>query len=111
VCLVQHVALRYSGESPKLIIPKDPHLTIVEIYSTAVQISDPDHGWQFENASFVQPPQRLVNLQIYDTGGDEKYDRRRQAIYLSTRTNVILLCFNIGVPDNLVNIRDKVSLR
>lgn len=46
-----------------------------------------------------------VQLSLWDTAGQEDYDRLRPLSY--PETDVFLLCFAIDCPDSLENINDK----
>ena len=46
-----------------------------------------------------------MELALWDTAGQEDYDRLRPLSYPDT--DVILMCFAIDNPDSLENIRDK----
>ena len=46
-----------------------------------------------------------VELALWDTAGQEDYDRLRPLSYPDT--NVILCCFAINAPDSLINIKEK----
>ena len=48
---------------------------------------------------------KKVELVIYDTAGQEEYDKLRPIFYKDT--NVILLCYSIDLPNSLTNIPDK----
>uniref|UniRef100_T1INH2 Uncharacterized protein n=1 Tax=Strigamia maritima TaxID=126957 RepID=T1INH2_STRMM len=48
-----------------------------------------------------------VELDLWDTAGQEAYDQLRPLSYPDT--DVILICLSIDNPDNLENIRDKWS--
>jgi GTPase SAR1 family protein len=58
-------------------------------------------------ASFLQPRERLVALRIHDTSGEEEHPRLRAIAYKNV--DLILLCFNIALPQNLDNIHDKAG--
>ncbi|KAL7313375.1 Rho GTPase [Mucor circinelloides] len=47
----------------------------------------------------------IVQLALWDTAGQEDYDRLRPLSYLGT--HVILLCFAIDSPDSLDNVQEK----
>ncbi|KAH8404135.1 hypothetical protein KR215_010306 [Drosophila sulfurigaster] len=46
-----------------------------------------------------------VELALWDTAGQEDYDRLRLLSYPDT--DVIVMCFSIDLPDSLENIQDK----
>ena len=48
---------------------------------------------------------KLVELVLWDTAGQESYDRLRPLSYPDT--DVILMCFSIDNPDSLANISEK----
>lgn len=50
-----------------------------------------------------------VELAIWDTAGVEDYDRLRPLSYPDS--HVVLICFDIGNPDSLDNILEKVRSR
>ncbi|KAK4518944.1 uncharacterized protein ATC70_009171 [Mucor velutinosus] len=47
----------------------------------------------------------IVQLALWDTAGQEDYDRLRPLSYVGT--HVILLCFAIDSPDSLDNVQEK----
>ncbi|KAM8917403.1 ras homolog family member Ca isoform 1-T1 [Spinachia spinachia] len=53
----------------------------------------------------VSPGCRQVELALWDTAGQEDYDRLRPLSYPDT--DVILMCFSIDSPDSLENIPEK----
>lgn len=55
---------------------------------------------------FLSPPFQ-VELALWDTAGQEDYDRLRPLSYPDT--DVILMCFSIDSPDSLENIPEKWS--
>lgn len=48
---------------------------------------------------------KKIELVIYDTAGQEEYDKLRPIFYKDT--NVILLCYSIDLPNSLTNVTDK----
>lgn len=60
----------------------------------------------FENyVSDVEVDGRRVELALWDTAGQEDYDRLRPLSYPDS--NVILICFSIDSPDSLDNVQEK----
>jgi len=62
--------------------------TVFETYVANIEIDDKD-----------------VELVLWDTAGQEDYDRLRPLSYPDT--NVLLLCFSISSPDSLENIPER----
>ena len=52
------------------------------------------------------PSNKTVELALWDTAGQEEYDRLRPLSY--PETDVLLVCFAIDCPNSLENILDKV---
>ncbi|CAM9014661.1 hypothetical protein WICANDRAFT_38191 [Wickerhamomyces anomalus NRRL Y-366-8] len=48
---------------------------------------------------------RRVELALWDTAGQEDYDRLRPLSYPDT--NVVLICFSIDLPESLGNVQEK----
>ncbi|THD26517.1 GTP-binding protein rho2 [Fasciola hepatica] len=55
--------------------------------------------------SDIEVDGKEIELTLWDTAGQEDYDRLRTLSYPDT--NVILMCFSIDSPDSLANIREK----
>lgn len=51
---------------------------------------------------------KLVEFALWDTAGQEEYDRLRPLSYPDT--DVILVCFSCDYPSSIENIEDKVRL-
>lgn len=51
---------------------------------------------------------KTVELTLWDTAGQEEYDRLRPLSYPDA--NVILICFAIDRPDSLENVREQVRI-
>ena len=60
----------------------------------------------FENyVADIETDGKTVELALWDTAGQEDYDRLRPLSYPDT--DVILMCFSIDSPDSLENIPEK----
>jgi len=60
----------------------------------------------FENyVADTRVDEKVVELALWDTAGQEDYDRLRPLSYPDT--DVILMCFSIDSPDSLENIPEK----
>ena len=53
----------------------------------------------------IEVENKQVELALWDTAGQEDYDRLRPLSYPDT--DVILMCFSIDSPDSLENIPEK----
>lgn len=74
----------YCSESfPRVYVP-----TVFETYST-----------------FVESSQYRVRLSLWDTAGEEDYDRLRPLSY--SQANVVLMCFTVDNRDSLSNVLYK----
>lgn len=65
----------------------------------------------FENyiANKVHPPSgKMVELALWDTAGQEEYDRLRPLSY--PETDLLFVCFAIDCPNSLDNVMDKVCI-
>lgn len=64
----------------------------------------------FENyVADVEVDGKHVELALWDTAGQEDYDRLRPLSYPDS--HVILICFAVDSPDSLDNVQEKVSDR
>ncbi|CAG8622976.1 4277_t:CDS:2, partial [Scutellospora calospora] len=64
----------------------------------------------FENyVADVEVDGRHVELALWDTAGQEDYDRLRPLSYPDS--HVILICFAVDSPDSLDNVQEKKDLR
>ncbi len=60
----------------------------------------------FENSlASVRIEDKVVELSLWDTAGQEDYDRLRPLTYPDT--HVVLVCFAIDKPDSLVSVHQK----
>lgn len=55
------------------------------------------------------PSGKQVELALWDTAGQEEYDRLRPLSY--PETDLLLVCFAIDCPNSLENVMDKVKKR
>ena len=55
------------------------------------------------------PTGKTVELALWDTAGQEEYDRLRPLSY--PETDLIFVCFAIDCPNSLDNVLDKVRAR
>lgn len=63
----------------------------------------------FENyVADVEVDGKHVELALWDTAGQEDYDRLRPLSYPDS--HVILICFAVDSPDSLDNVQEKVRL-
>lgn len=61
----------------------------------------------FENyVTRVQYDGKSIELALWDTAGQEEYDRLRPLSY--PESDVILIVFSIDFPVSLANVQDKV---
>ncbi|XP_045172181.2 ras-like GTP-binding protein RHO [Mercenaria mercenaria] len=72
------------GQFPEFYIP-----TVFETYVADIEVDG-----------------KMVEMALWDTAGQEDYDRLRPLSYPDT-VNVILMCFSIDSPDSLENIPEK----
>lgn len=63
----------------------------------------------FENyISNVQVDNKVIELAIWDTAGQEDYDRLRPLSY--PETDAVVICFSVDNINSFQNVRDKVKL-
>lgn len=63
----------------------------------------------FENyVTVVHYDGKDIELALWDTAGQEEYDRLRPLSY--PESDVILIVFSIDFPTSLANVQDKVCL-
>lgn len=61
----------------------------------------------FENyVADIEIDGKAIELALWDTAGQEDYDRLRPLSYPDT--NVLLVCFSVDSPDSLENVPEKV---
>lgn len=62
----------------------------------------------FENyVTLVQHESKLIEVALWDTAGQEEYDRLRPLSY--PESDVILIVFSVDFPTSLSNVLDKVN--
>lgn len=63
----------------------------------------------FENyVPIVSFQGKTIELALWDTAGQEEYDRLRPLSY--PESDVILICFAVDFPVSLANVQDKVRV-
>eukprot|EP01027_Heterolobosea_sp_BB2_P016336 GEZU01023273.1.p3 GENE.GEZU01023273.1~~GEZU01023273.1.p3 ORF type:complete len:103 (+),score=16.37 GEZU01023273.1:403-711(+) len=63
----------------------------------------------FENYSAnVMVDGQTINLGLWDTAGQEEFDKLRPLSYPGT--HVFLLCFSVVDRDSVANVRERVSI-
>ena len=73
------------------------HCFFVQVYVPTV----------FENyVADIEIDGKDIELALWDTAGQEDYDRLRPLSYPDT--NVLLICFSVDSPDSLENVPEKV---
>lgn len=83
------------------------------LHTLRLLLSLPSHSKQvyvptvFENyVADVEVDGKHVELALWDTAGQEDYDRLRPLSYPDS--HVILICFAVDSPDSLDNVQEKV---
>lgn len=63
----------------------------------------------FENyVASIPVDNHVVEMSLWDTAGQEDYDRIRPLSY--TETSVLLICFAIDMPNSLTSVTNKVTI-
>ena len=80
------------------------HPEIADLDFLCIQVYVPT---VFENyVADVEVDGKHVELALWDTAGQEDYDRLRPLSYPDS--HVILICFAVDSPDSLDNVQEKV---
>ncbi|SCU96602.1 LAME_0F16798g1_1 [Lachancea meyersii CBS 8951] len=74
--------------------PQDYIPTVFDNYTTTIALND---GKSMEH--------QVYRLNLWDTAGQEEYDRLRPLSY--PQTDIFLLCFSVNEPNSFENVRDK----
>ncbi|KAI8840549.1 Sec3p Rho1p complex [Chytridium lagenaria] len=96
------------GEKKKLVVVGDGAcgktcLLIVHSTGKFPEIYVPTVFENYESVIFVDG--RTVDMSLWDTAGQEGYDRLRPFCYPDS--NVIVICFSVDSPDSLHNVKEK----
>ena len=89
--------------------PKEPSRRLSPPVFTCAEANDQVYvPTVFENyVADVEVDGKHVELALWDTAGQEDYDRLRPLSYPDS--HVILICFAIDSPDSLDNVQEKVA--
>ena len=86
-------------------------IMFVPHFHMPIQIANPNHSQVptvFENyVTDCRVDGKSVQLALWDTAGQEDYERLRPLAY--SKAHVILIGFSIDTPDSLDNVKHKVS--
>jgi len=75
-------------------------------FGAASAISRPSSSWNNDDDSDQDDcPMRSVTLSLWDTAGQEDYDRLRPLSY--PHTNVVLMAYSVDSPVSLANVRNR----
>lgn len=88
----QHSYMRYAASRPST------SSTLIKPYS---RHSDPQYGSKLNTYTYSSI--ETIEMSLWDTAGQEDYDRLRPLSY--TSTNVVLITFAIDSPTSLNNVR------
>ena len=84
-----------------------PAQNLVRVFPTESCITQSYVPTVFENyVTLVQFEGKTVELALWDTAGQEEYDRLRPLSY--PESHVILIVFSVDFPTSLANVQDKV---
>ena len=91
---------------PEVRVPLYPILTSIDLL--CARASQSYVPTVFENyVTLVNFEGKLVELALWDTAGQEEYDRLRPLSY--PESDVILIIFSVDFPVSLANVQDKAS--
>lgn len=76
--------------------PQDYIPTVFDNYSTTIALADP---------SDLSAEQEVFKLNLWDTAGQEEYDRLRPLSY--PQTDIFIICFSVNEPSSFENVIDK----
>lgn len=76
--------------------PQDYIPTVFDNYSTTIALPDPGNP---------DSEAQVFKLNLWDTAGQEEYDRLRPLSY--PQTDIFLICFSVNEPNSFENVYDK----
>jgi Rho family protein len=89
--------------------PRFASAKLTRVFSTKNRVIQSYVPTVFENyVTLVQFDGKTVELALWDTAGQEEYDRLRPLSY--PESNVILIVFSVDFPTSLANVQDKVGV-
>jgi hypothetical protein len=101
VCIISHYVDTGAGTMACGQLPWSSNIILTHSFS---QVYVPT---VFENyVADVEVDGKHVELALWDTAGQEDYDRLRPLSYPDS--HVILICFAVDSPDSLDNVQEKV---
>ncbi|CCD25654.1 Rho family GTPase RHO5 NDAI_0F03360 [Naumovozyma dairenensis CBS 421] len=87
--------------------PQDYVPTVFDNYSTTVSLTNPYTNISTDSNSNASSSENkeLFKLNLWDTAGQEEYDRLRPLSY--PQTSVFLVCFSVAEPSSFENVFEK----
>lgn len=96
------------GEWPEVYTPTVFETTVTELGTTCslpMLGAGNSSNSQFHIGPYAEVDNKIVELTLWDTAGQEDYDRLRPLSY--PKSSVIVACYAIDDPDSYYNVPDK----